>query len=49
MGVTKRVPVPKKAMPDRNKAIDELKVFGRGRKLPKGVTVRDLINEGRRF
>ncbi len=33
----------------RQEAISELKTFGRGRKLPKGVTVKDLINEGRRF
>jgi hypothetical protein len=49
MAVKKRVPAPKKATLDRGKAIDELKTFGRGRKLPKGDTVRDLINEGRRF
>ena len=33
---------------DRKEIIAELKAFGRGRKLPKGVTVRELINEGRR-
>lgn len=30
-------------------AISALKEFGRGRTLPSGVTVRDLIEEGRRF
>jgi hypothetical protein len=49
MASSKRVPVPKKVAGDRNKVIDELKTFGQGRKLPKGVTVRDLIKEGRRF
>jgi hypothetical protein len=47
MGVKKRVPVAKTLR--RDKVIDELKAFGRDRKFPKGVTVRDLINEGRRF
>jgi prevent-host-death family protein len=33
----------------RAQAIAELKEFGKGRKLPDGLTVRDLIEEGRRF
>ncbi len=32
---------------DRKEVIAQLKAFGKGRRLPKGVTVRDLINEGR--
>jgi hypothetical protein len=47
MGVKKRVPVPRK--PTRDNVIDELKAFGRGRRLRKGVKIRDLVNEGRRF
>ncbi len=31
----------------REEVIAQLKAFGRGRKLPEGVTVRDLIAEGR--
>lgn len=42
------VPVDQPTM-DRKRAIAELKEFGRGRKLPKGMTVRDLIYAGRRF
>jgi hypothetical protein len=36
---------------DRKRAIAELKAFGRdrGRELPEGMTVRDLIDAGRRF
>ena len=34
---------------DRKEVIAELKAFGRGRKLPESVSVRDLIQEGRRF
>jgi len=43
------VPVEGVPQADRKKVIDELKAFGKGRKLPRGKTVRDLINEGRRF
>jgi hypothetical protein len=39
MAVSKRVPASKKITQDCDKVIDELK----------GMTVRDLINEGRRF
>jgi hypothetical protein len=34
---------------DRKKIIAELKQFGRDRSLKKGTTIRDLIEEGRRF
>jgi prevent-host-death family protein len=43
------VPVDTISARDRNTVIDELKVFGRGRTLPKGVSIRDLIEEGRRY
>lgn len=43
------VPVPAQADEDRRQVIAELKEFGRGRKLPEGMTIRDLITEGRRF
>ena len=43
------VPVDTTAKLDRDAAIEELKVFGRGRKLPKGMTIRDMIEEGRRY
>jgi hypothetical protein len=33
----------------RKKVIVKLKKFGRGRSLKKGTTIRDLIEEGRRF
>jgi prevent-host-death family protein len=50
-GVPVALLVPVDAMPerDRNAVIDELKAFGRGRTLPKGIAIRDLIEEGRRF
>jgi prevent-host-death family protein len=31
------------------KTIQELKKFAKGRRLPPGETIKDLINEGRRF
>jgi len=43
------VPVSTATEHDRTAVIEELKDFGRGRTLPKGVTARDLIEEGRRF
>jgi len=43
------VPVDAASERDRSAVIEELKAFGRGRKLPKGITIRDLIEEGRRF
>jgi len=47
--VARLVPIPD--VVDREKvrrAVDELKRFGKGTHLPKGVTIRDLINEGRK-
>ena len=43
------VPIEGAVERDRNAVIDELKAFGRGRKLPKDVRIRDLIEEGRRY
>ena len=43
------VPVAEPQSQTRKQAIQELKEFGRGRKLPENMTVRDLIEEGRRF
>jgi prevent-host-death family protein len=44
------VPVQDSAPPeDRKRVIEALKTFGEGRKLPPGITVRDLIDEGRRL
>jgi prevent-host-death family protein len=50
-GVPVALLVPVDAMPerDRNAVIDELKAFGGGRTLPEGMTIRDLIEEGRRY
>ena len=31
------------------KTIEELKKFAKGQRLPPGETIKDLINEGRRF
>ena len=31
------------------KAIEELKKLSKGQRLPPGMTIKDLINEGRRF
>ena len=42
------VPAGKQGKKDTREVIAQLKAFGRGRKLPEGVTVRDLITEGRR-
>jgi prevent-host-death family protein len=43
------VPIENTPIVDRRRAIAELKAFGSGRKLPDGMTVRDLIDAGRRF
>ena len=50
-GVPVAMLVPAKSQPgkERKQVIAELKKFGRGRSLPRGLTVRDLIEEGRRF
>lgn len=42
-------PVPEETTKDTLQVIDEMKALRRGNKLGKGVTIRDLINEGRRF
>ena len=47
--VARLVPVQQASEMSLEQAIDELKRFGKGRKLPKGTTVRDLIQEGRRY
>ncbi len=47
--VAELVPVGSHPTADRLQAIEDLMAFGRSRKLPEGVTVRDLIEEGRRF
>ena len=47
--IAQLVPVDMTGPRDRNAIIDELKAFGLGRSLPDGVTIRDLIEEGRRF
>ncbi|MEO7648941.1 MAG: type II toxin-antitoxin system prevent-host-death family antitoxin [Bryobacteraceae bacterium] len=46
--VAQLAPVEEKPNTDRKKVIEELKAFGRGRSLRDGMTVRDLIEEGRR-
>lgn len=38
-----------KPKPDVRQVIEQLKAFSKGNTLGKGVTVRDLIEEGRRF
>ena len=50
-GVPVAVLVPAQSRPrkERKEIIAELKEFGRGRILPRGIEVRDLIEEGRRF
>ena len=41
--------VPVRSRPDVRQVIEELKAFRKGNTLGEGVTVRDLIEEGRRF
>ncbi|MGO8719641.1 MAG: type II toxin-antitoxin system Phd/YefM family antitoxin [Acidobacteriaceae bacterium] len=43
------VPAQPQSRQGRKQIIAELKEFGRGHSLPRGMTVRDLIEEGRRF
>ena len=38
-----------KPVPDVRKVIEELKAFQKGNTLGEGLTVRDLIEEGRRY
>ena len=48
--VARLVPaVPAKLKPDVRQVIEELKAFSKGNTLGAGVTIRDLIEEGRRF
>jgi prevent-host-death family protein len=48
--VARLVPaVPAKPKADVRQVIEELKAFSKGNTLGEGVTVRDLIEEGRRF
>jgi prevent-host-death family protein len=42
------VPPPAKAPPDVRAAVEELKRFRKGRSL-NGLTIREMIEEGRRF
>jgi prevent-host-death family protein len=49
VAVAMLVPVETREHREIKEVIAELKQFGRSRKLPAGVTVRDLIEEGRRF
>ncbi|MCE5200445.1 MAG: type II toxin-antitoxin system prevent-host-death family antitoxin [Armatimonadota bacterium] len=34
---------------DIQAAIDAIKEFGKGRRLPEGMSIRDMIEEGRRY
>jgi prevent-host-death family protein len=43
------VPAPSHPRKERKQVIAELKIFGYGRSLPRGTTVRGLVEEGRRF
>lgn len=47
--IAKLVPIEPRSSMSVQEAIDGLIQFGKGRRLPKGVTVRDLIQEGRRY
>ncbi|MFI5454801.1 MAG: type II toxin-antitoxin system Phd/YefM family antitoxin [Isosphaerales bacterium] len=38
-----------KPKPDVRKVIEELKAFSKGNTLGKGLTIREMIDEGRRF
>lgn len=42
-------PPPEEARKDVKQVIGEMKALRRGNTLGKGVTIRDLIDEGRRF
>jgi prevent-host-death family protein len=46
--VAKLVPVETSGKRDRAEAIRQIEEFGKGRTL-KGITIRELIQEGRRF
>jgi prevent-host-death family protein len=48
--VARLVPaVPVKPRPDVQQVIEELKAFGKGNTLGEGITIRDLVEDGRRF
>jgi prevent-host-death family protein len=48
--VARLVPVSSaRPKPDVRKVIEELKAFSKGNTLGEGITVRDLIEDGRRF
>jgi prevent-host-death family protein len=49
IAVAELVPVRARSRLKLKEVIAEIKEFGRGRKLPTGFTVRDLIEEGRRL
>jgi prevent-host-death family protein len=48
--VARLVPaIATKPRPDVKQVIDDLKAFSKGNTLGKGLTIRELIEEGRRF
>lgn len=47
--IARLVPAERPPTMSVEQAIEGLIQFGKGRKLPQGVPVRDLIEEGRRF
>ena len=47
--VARLVPVTVGARPDVRAVVEEMKAFRKGNTLGEGLTVRDLIEEGRRF
>jgi prevent-host-death family protein len=48
--VARLVPaIAAKPKPDVRQAIEELKAFSKGNTLGEGITIRDLIEDGRRF
>jgi prevent-host-death family protein len=42
-------PVDPKPGRSREDAIEAMRAFGRGRSLPEGMTLREMIEEGRRY
>ena len=47
--VARLVPADAKPRPDVRQVIAELKAFSRGNTLGEGITIRELIEDGRRF
>lgn len=47
--VARLIPAAAKPKPDVKRVIEELKVFSKGNTLGQGVTIREMIEEGRRF